>query len=149
MRKLSNVKTEIATPCGLYCGACIDYVVYRNCHGCRCECGECKALEHRKLCDLYNCCVKQKNLVDCSECGEFPCARLIRFCYNPVWLHHLPVIENLRRRKAIGIENWLKEQKEVWSNQWYLRRWLWFQRECEKRLKQSQEESNTILPEQK
>jgi hypothetical protein len=70
---------------------------------------------------------------------------LIQFCYNPVWLHHLPVIENLRRRKTIGTGRWLKEQKRTWSNEWYLERWLWFQRECENRLKGSLEESKSSL----
>jgi hypothetical protein len=41
----------------------------------------------------------------------------------------------------------LKEQKEIWKNEWYLRRWLWFQKECENRLKQSREEAEIILPE--
>jgi hypothetical protein len=71
---------------------------------------------------------------------------LIRFCYNPVWLHHLPIIENLRRRKAIGTEKWLKEQEEIWSNEWYLQRWLWLQKECEKRLERSSQESKNIVP---
>jgi hypothetical protein len=74
---------------------------------------------------------------------------LIRFCYNPVWLHHLPVIENLRRQKTIGAEKWLKEQKETWSNQWYLQRWLWYQKECEDRLERSLEKSKNMFPQKK
>lgn len=147
MRKLNGVEKKIAAPCGLYCGACIDYLVDKNCHGCGCDCGKCEASEHQKRCDLYNCCVKEKDFADCSECKQFPCAKLIRFCYNPIWLHHLPVIENLRRRKIIGTKNWLREQKEIWSSEWYLRRWLWFQKECENRLKRSQEESKTFFTE--
>jgi hypothetical protein len=62
-----------------------------------------------------------------------------------VWLHHLPVIENLRRQKANGAKKWLEEQKGVWSNEWYLQRWLWLQKDCEKRLKQSLEESKELV----
>jgi ribulose kinase len=62
-----------------------------------------------------------------------------------VWLHHSTVIENLRRQEAKGAEKWLEEQKEAWSNEWLLQRWLWLQRECEKRLKRSLEESKDML----
>jgi hypothetical protein len=120
--------------------------VYENCHGCGCSCGTCAASEHHKRWGLYKGCVGQKDHETCMECEEFPCSKLIQFCYNPVWLHHLPVIENLRRQKAIGTEKWLKEQKETWSSEWCLKKWLWLQKECESRLENSQEESDSILP---
>ena len=135
---------KLAAPCGLYCGACIDYLIYKSCHGCNCECGKCDASGHHETCNIYKCCVKQRGHETCSECGELPCSMLIQFCYNPVWMHHLPVIENLHRQKAVGTKKWLKEQKEIWSNEWYLQRWLWFQKECEKKLEQSLEESKHI-----
>ena len=144
---LSAAEVRFAAPCGLYCGACIDYLVHKSCHGCGCQCGKCDSLEHHRQCDIYHFCVEQKGLKACHECEEFPCSRLTQFCYNPVWLHHLTVIENLRRQKTVGTERWLKEQKEVWKNEWYLRRWLWFQKECENRLKQSLEESTSLLGE--
>jgi hypothetical protein len=137
---------KLAAPCGLYCGACIDYLIYKSCHGCNCECGKCDASGHHETCDIYRCC-EQRSIEACYECKEFPCSQLIRFCYNPVWLHHLPVIENSRRRKTIGTKKWLKEQEETWSNEWYLRRWLWFQKECEKRLEQSLKQSKDISSE--
>jgi hypothetical protein len=80
------------------------------------------------------------HIVQCLE-GEFvselPCSKLIQFCYSPIWLHHLPVIENLRRQKAVGVKRWMKEQEEAWSNEWYLQRWIGLQKECENKLKQS------------
>jgi hypothetical protein len=138
-----SLAEKLAAPCGIYCGACIDYLLYKSCHGCCCKCGKCDSLEHHKQCDVYKCCVEQRRLKDCSECEDFPCS-IIQFCYNPIWLHHLPVIENLRRRKKVGIEKWLNEQKENWTNEWYLQRWLWFQKECENRLKRSSEETKTL-----
>ncbi len=145
MNKVDDKK--LAAPCGLYCGSCIDYLLYKHCHGCCCNCGTCAASEHHKRCEIYMCCIEQKNLETCAECKELPCSNLIRFCYSPVWLHHLPVIENLRRQKNIGTAEWLKEQKETWSNEWYLQRWLWLQKDCESRLKRCQEESKHMLPE--
>jgi hypothetical protein len=82
-----------------------------------------------------------KGLGSCGDCKEFPCSKLIQFCFSPIWYHHLPVIENLRKQKTMGSEKWEKEQEEVWSNGWYLKRWLRLQKECESRLKRSQEET--------
>jgi hypothetical protein len=142
-------ENKLAAPCGLYCGACIDYLIYKSCHGCGCGCGVCDSSGHHERCNIYKCCVEQRNYKACSECEEFPCSALIMFCHSPVWLHHLPVIENLRRRKAVGPVKWVEEQIDTWSNEWYLRRWLWLQKECEKRLEKSLEESKDILSEKK
>ena len=135
---------KLVASCGLYCGACIDYLVYKSCHGCGCDCGTCAVSEHHGTCDIYKCCFEQKGLKTCNECDAFPCSKLIQFCYNPIWLHHLPIIENLRRLKAIGAEKWLMEQKETWSSEWHLQRWIWLQKECENRLKRSLNESETV-----
>jgi len=133
-----------ATPCGLYCGACIDRLVHKSCHGCGCNCGKCDTVGHHQECNIYQCCVEQRKLSNCSECADFPCTQLIQFCYNPVWMHHFPVLENLRRRKAVGTKKWLEEQKLFWKNEWYRRAWLWFQKECEDRFRKFKEESKTL-----
>jgi hypothetical protein len=129
---------NLAAPCGLYCGACIDYLIYETCHSCGCECGKCAASDHHKRCEIYRCCAGHEDHESCKDCRDLPCSKLIQFCYNPVWLHHLPIIENLRRQKALGIGKWLKEQEEVWINDWHLQRWLWLQKTCEGRLKESE-----------
>ena len=147
MSEVDNSK--LVASCGLYCGACIDYLVYKSCHGCGCNCGACASSEHHKRCEIYECCVKLKGYTTCRECEELPCSKLIQFCYSPVWLHHSPVIENLRRQKTIGIKKWLKEQKEAWSNIWYLKRWVWLQKRCEGRLEKSTEESKSMLTRKK
>ena len=138
LKRLGKMNVNrLAAPCGLYCGACIDYLFYKKCHGCSCNRGECDASAHHKNCDVYKCCVEQKGLETCGECNELPCSKLIQFCYSPIWLSHLPVIENLRRQKAVGVKRWTKEQEEAWSNEWYLQRWIGLQKECEIKLKQS------------
>lgn len=126
---------KLAAPCGLYCGVCVDYLDYKSCHGCQCSCESCDRTEHHSNCDIYKCCVDKKGFESCGDCDDFPCSKLIQFCCSPIWYHHLPVIENLRRRKIIGAEKWEDEQREVWINEWYLKRWLWLQKECENRLK--------------
>jgi hypothetical protein len=143
--KNSMSKEILAAPCGLYCGACIDNLEYKKCHGCGCNCGECASVAHHKNCNIYQCCVEQRKLRACSECQDFPCTQLIQFCYSPVWQHHFSVIENLRRRKTIGTKRWLAEQESFWRKyNWYLRAWLWLQRECEERLDRFSRESATM-----
>ena len=141
VKKLSTTdERKLLAPCGLYCGSCVDYVEYKRCHGCNCTCGTCASLKHHELCDIYKCCV-EKNIDTCQGCDDLPCSKLIQFCYSPIWTHHFPVIENLRRQKAVGTEKWLKEQREIWSSEWYLKRWLWLQKECEKKLQRFQKEA--------
>jgi hypothetical protein len=126
---------KLAAPCGLYCGVCVDYLDYKSCHDCQCSSESCDSTEHHANCDVYKCCVDKKGIESCGDCDDFPCSKLIQFRCSPIWIHHLPVIENLRRRKIIGAEKWDEEQREVWSNEWYLERCLWLQKECENRLK--------------
>ena len=52
----------------------------------------------------------------CGKCPEFPCAKLSEFCPDdregcPPGFH----IENLRRRMAIGAEEWIAEQRKIWG----------------------------------
>jgi hypothetical protein len=61
----------------------------------------------------------------------------------------LPVIENLRRQKAVGVKRWAREQEEAWSNKWYLQRWIGLQKECEDKLKQSLVDSKNVLQKKK
>ena len=128
---MTDRRSNLAAPCGLYCGICRHNVVTEVCHGCGCGCGECAALAHGDACAVYRCCVGDRQLRSCAECEEFPCTRLIQFCYDPIWRTHLPILENLRRIRTIGVEAWLDEQAEYWSDQRRRERWLLLGGECE------------------
>ena len=106
----------LAPPCGLYCGICIDNIKSNECHGCGCKCGNCVGEWHTKQCAIYKC-VDQKQIESCADCKDFPCTTLIQFANDPVWRTHLVCLENLRRRKKIGTENWLKEQEEYFQDE--------------------------------
>ncbi len=43
---------------------------------------------------------------------------------------HLPVLENLRRIRRIGLEAWLDEQEAYWADPRRRDRWLQLHREC-------------------
>ena len=140
-------RKKLAAPCGLYCGVCSDLVLDGVCHGCGCNCGQCAAGPHRRACDIYHCCVTERELETCAQCDGFPpvvvlqdncCTRIIQFAYDPIWRTHLPVLENLRRMRRIGVEAWLDEQEAYWAcpepgrraDQRRRDRWLQLHKEC-------------------
>lgn len=65
--------------------------------------------EQHSWCSIWNCCVKKHGFETCTECSEiFNCAIFIRRKVAE-WI---PATDNLRQIKEVGLENWLKEQKE-------------------------------------
>ena len=61
------------------------------------------------------------------------------FAYDSIWRSHLPVLENLKRIRRIGVEAWLDEQEVYWADQRRLNRWLRLQTECRAKYQQSGE----------
>ena len=103
----NRLKPELAAPCGIYCGACFRYMVDKTCRGCRLE-------TERKLvlkCSLRECCLEERELTFCSDCLDFPCARLKRFSRrgkgDPEWHHRHVMIDHLREIKKSGLKAWL------------------------------------------
>jgi hypothetical protein len=105
----------MAGKCGLYCGVCTDFTLEKVCRGCGCNCATCAAHWHHQTCAIYRC-AEEKGFDTCADCLEMPCSRLIQFAADPVWTTHVPVIENLRRIARIGLDLWLEEQEEFWSD---------------------------------
>ncbi len=71
-------KETLATACLLYCGSC-RYYMNEQCRGC--------GSEDRADCNIFNCCRKDKQLLFCTECGDFPCAILKESVgVHPDWL---------------------------------------------------------------
>lgn len=134
---MTDERGTLAAPCGLYCGVCSELVVDETCHGCGCDCGQCAAGPHRANCYIYHCCGGEKRFESCSECEDFPCTRVTQFAYDPIWRSHLPVLENLRRIRRVGVEAWLDEQEAYWADWRRLDRWLELQRECRAKYQQS------------
>jgi hypothetical protein len=124
----TSLNARWAAPCGLYCGLCDQ----DECRGCGCDCRRCAGHDRRTACAIAQC-VEQHKISDCSTCPDFACTKLIQFTNDPIWRTHLPVIENLRRRKAIGNEKWLQEQKEYWSDAKNLQKWTALAAECEQK----------------
>lgn len=129
---------RLATPCGLYCGVCSTFLE-GVCHGCGCQAEDCLAAKKHRVCFIYRC-VLEKGFQDCSSCDDFPCTKLIQFAFDPVMRTHLPVLDNLARRRKIGIEAWIKEQQTYWKdNQVKFDEWISFHQECKRKRRQIKE----------
>ena len=55
-------------------------------------------------------CAKKRGLQYCFQCEEFPCEVLSKFASDDV-AHHKRTVENLRKMKEIGVEEWIEAQK--------------------------------------
>ena len=129
---------KIAAPCGLYCGVCSTFLE-RVCHGCGCGLKDCFAERKHEVCTIYQC-VQKKKIGDCSQCDNFPCTDLIQFAYDPIMRTHLPVLENLARRRKIGVEAWTGEQAKYWEeNPAMFDEWIAFHQECKRKRKRLSE----------
>ncbi len=100
--------------CGLNCNLCDDKK-NGECHGCHCNADDCAASWHQTHCRIHRC-ANQKGYVTCTDCDDMPCSMLSAFCFDPKWPSHLPCLENLRRIKRIGLEEWAAEQKAFWDD---------------------------------
>ncbi|MHA2034903.1 MAG: DUF3795 domain-containing protein [Promethearchaeota archaeon] len=114
------VENNLAAPCGIYCGACRQYLLLKKdlleargykvgCKGCRIRNKNCAFI--RRDCSA----LKKKELDYCYECDQFPCQNLqkIDSQYRERW--SVNMIENLKRIKDIGVEQWLQEQKKLYT----------------------------------
>ena len=91
--------------CGDYCGKCPNYL--NTCRGC--------VPDNHLDCHFVKCCLEQ-SIEHCGFCKDFPCEKLQQFVPDdrpecPRGYH----IENLRVRKAVGTEEWLKLQRVKWK----------------------------------
>jgi len=106
----------LAAACGLYCGDC-EYL------GDKCP-GGCSQVQGKpfwvplfdvEVCPIYDCCINQKHLEHCGLCPEFPCQPFISLRDPSLSDEEAEQAlrkrqQNLRRRKEIGTQAWLKER---------------------------------------
>ena len=109
-----STKDELAAPCGVYCGAC-SHLSTGKCAGCIRE-NKMATESGIKQCRFYKCAIDEQGLSDCSACSKFPCRMLQRFCDiqpgREVRHYRHVTIDNLHRRKEIGVDAWLAEIEE-------------------------------------
>lgn len=114
------MENDLAAPCGVYCGACRQYLVrkkdleskrghIRGCKGCRIRNKICASI--KRECES----LKNKELEFCFECENFPCHNLRRLDTKYRERYSVSMISNLQRIQEIGVEKWLKEQKRLYT----------------------------------
>jgi hypothetical protein len=101
--------------CGIYCGDC--QFLGKTCEGCEKVKGRpfWTVQMPSGICQLNDCCTRQKKLEHCGLCEEFPCKTFLHlrdpnmrdeeFQKSIVARH-----ESLKRRARIGTERWLGER---------------------------------------
>ena len=130
-------------PCGLYCGACDALNSFREgrseehaklagedpelvkCAGCKTDVNAIYCVG----CDFRDC-TRDKGIEFCSECEDFPCAKLVAF-RNDEHPHHSSVLKNLETIRDKGLDAWLKEQEERWSCPECGKGFTWYDSKCE------------------
>ena len=116
---LTMEMTMMAAPCGIYCGACRQYLLEKKnllekrgyktgCKGCRIRNKNCAFIRR-------DCLKLKKNEIEfCYECEKFPCQKLKNIDKKYREKFCVDMIQNLKRIKAIGTEMWLKEQEKLY-----------------------------------
>ena len=99
-------ESNLAGPCGIFCGLCTKYQskAPSRCLGCRVG-------EQHSWCSIYRCCVMKKWSTTCLECEEYPCERYSRRDWGEDKQTRVAQ-DSLNSIKKAGIEGWLKEQRQ-------------------------------------
>ena len=88
--------------CGILCSKCKNYKQNMNCAGCR--------VEEELIADCpTRICAREKGLLHCGECDDFPCDALKEFYEDGNYIHEV-AYQNLLEIKQYGLENWLNKQ---------------------------------------
>lgn len=116
-------RTDLVAPCGIDCGICEMYICKDNpqmleyflskgyskevlpCKGCAAVKGKCPV--HTTDCATYKC-VKDKKVSICSECGDFPCGKLLPAADRANILPHNLKVFNLVTIQRIGLEEFTR-----------------------------------------
>jgi hypothetical protein len=119
--------------CGLFCGACENYLAFREGHGHLlskekfdaqrrdaeyCEgCHSKKLSAHCAVCAM-RLCAESRKILHCGECELFPCETISEFRKGgDVWdgaRHRKDIFANIERLRAEGTEKWLAARAGEW-----------------------------------
>jgi hypothetical protein len=143
---------KLVAACGLYCGACEMYradhddnekkmqelaksfsarggqvtVEDLKCDGCL---GQGKLTPWCRQCDIRSCSKHQAGQTLCSDCADFPCARVTAF-NNDGMQHHTEVLDNLRQLKKMGLTDWVKHEESRWTCPQCQTSLSWYDKAC-------------------
>jgi len=146
--------------CDLYCGACFIMTAYNQnrtdcipaewlssiqnmefkCYGCKSEI----LFENCRGCNIRKC-AQSKGIELCNECSEYPCKEFKRIeKYNLP--HHNVSVHSFDIIKEVGVQTWLKQQKERWLCSKCKHPFSWYEENC---IKCGSELFNSVKEDQK
>ncbi len=123
IEKAAN-QTELAAPCGLYCGVCGIHMAHANddlefkerlaeelgltvedikCEGCRSD----VLFEGCKSCGIRSC-VAEKAIEGCHQCNDFPCRHIVDY---PLHYGRRVMERAVPDRRALGVEEWIGKER--------------------------------------
>lgn len=113
-------ENNLAGRCGVYCGACRSYLLQkkdlfeekgykRGCKGCKAQDKNCAFV--KKGCKA----LRNKEIEYCFECEKIPCERLTSINNRYKSKYKVNFLDNLNRMKEIGVDQWLEEQKLLYT----------------------------------
>ncbi|HBI39292.1 MAG TPA: hypothetical protein DDY71_16745 [Spirochaetia bacterium] len=132
--KRHTMKKDLVGFCGLYCGACDNYLAFTkekkdllsnekfqvsdietlSCSGCHTN----KLTEHCSKCLLRKCAM-EKEIDSCGFCQKYPCDDLKKFQGDGLkWQgarHRVDVFKNIEQLTDTGIEKWIQNQENKWK----------------------------------
>ncbi len=85
----------LLAPCGLDCDGC--NLEPESCDGCHAESDHLWCSD----CGIRVCCKFDRKLSNCSECGDFPCDKVIAF-ESAQYAHHTLAVKRLRELHSPG-----------------------------------------------
>ena len=123
---------KFVAPCGLFCDSCPvfrassdDALAQRiaqtldippeqvNCLGCRVVKGHTKIMGE-PVCPTYHCCIEQKRLQFCYQCGDFPCLKLAPCADKANMMPHNSKVYNLVLLQKLGVEKCQNMAPQLW-----------------------------------
>lgn len=109
----ASIENIMFAPCGMNCMVCYKHCYAKKiCSGClKSDVGK---PEHCRKCKIKDC-IKQKELSYCFECIYYPCKhiKLLEKSYNIRYKSSL--ISNSELVKEIGLNAFMKQQKEKYT----------------------------------
>jgi RNA polymerase subunit RPABC4/transcription elongation factor Spt4 len=113
MKMAQEIAAYMLAPCGVNCAVCYVHLRKKKaCEGCRGADGS--KPNHCRNCKIQAC-VSERGLALCVDCEDFPCGLIKRMDKSYRQRYQLSLVENARRFREIGGEQFMREEVVKWT----------------------------------
>jgi hypothetical protein len=85
---------------------------------------------HCQNCAIRKCAANKQNDSRCSDCEELPCYRITNLINMGAYLHRKEYLPNLNKIREMGVQEWVKKEKERWRCPQCGRPISWYDSKC-------------------